>query len=312
MNACTYALELCIVSRRDCAFGCGILGCHLGVKLLKVMDRYKWFGLVLMAAGHMPFLFYLEHLYWVESQAVLRSLCAFLAGLLFFIDAQRSNEKKSDVRSNYWLWLGLSGFFVFGAIFGHPVCWAFSFAFLVRALFWRFDRSFWLVPLLLGFFVCPWDYILGPLIDVKLCEVTAYVSEFVVARAGLNTLIRPEALQTIEGEGFRLSVTSACAGVQTFVALQTLSLVLSFVLYAKRIDRILRFLLLVFLSGFIGNTLRIILSCYCAYWFSNNIDYWNIVHDSLGVLTYIFVILFAIVIEKHWTYILSRTRQGAL
>ena len=300
------------MSRRDCAFSGERLVCYLGVKLLKVIDKQKALGLVLGVGLHMPFFFYLERLYWIEPQAVLRSLCALLAGLLFFIEAQRDGEKKSDLNSNYWFWLGLSGLFALGAMFGHPVLWALSFAFLVRVLFWCFERPFWLVPSLLGFFVCPWDYILGPLIDLKLCEVTAYLSEFVVSRAGLNTLIHPEALQTIEGEGFRLSVTPACAGVQAFVALQTLSLVLSLVLYARRIDRSLRFLLLVFLSGFIGNTLRIILSCYCAYWFSQNIDYWNIAHDTLGIMTYVFVILFAIVIEKLWTNSLSRTRQGVL
>ena len=287
-------------------------GAILRAKLGKDLNKLKLLGFVVAVLAHLPFFVYLSELYGVEKQAVLRSLCALFAATLFFIDALRDEDTKKKVTIDFSVWLGLSLLSALLSISIHPSFWALAFAFLLRALLWRFDISFWLVPVVLGLFVCPWDYILGPLIDGFLCESTAYIADFVVNRAGLNTQISFLSAHVIEGEGFTLSVVPACAGVQTFVALQTLSLVLSVVLYSRQLERIVFFLVFVFFGGFIGNTLRIIASCYCAYWFSDNVDYWNIAHDSLGILTYVFVILAAVLCERFYFKMRSRTRQDDL
>ena len=300
------------MSRRDYAFIKADCGAVLRAKLGKDLDKMKLLGFAVAVLAHLPFFVYLSEMYWVEKQAVLRSLCALLAASLFLVDALREQQTTQKVCIDFSVWLGLSVFSALLSLLIHPSFWALAFAFFLRGLLWRLDISFWLVPVVLGLFVCPWDYILGPLIDGYLCESTAYVADFVVNRAGLNTQISFLSAHTIEGDGFSLSVVPACAGVQTFVALQTLSLVLSVVLYSRKLERIVFFLLFVFFGGFIGNTLRIIASCYCAYWFSDNVDYWNIAHDSLGILTYVFVILAAVLCEKFYFRIWSRTRQDDL
>ena len=179
--------------------------------------------------------------------------------------------------------------------------WAFSLAFLLRALLWRFQMSIWLIPSLLGFIAFPWEYLLGPVLDVDLCVLTASYAEPVARWSGLKTFINMESSNIIMGEGYNLRVTPSCAGIQTFVALQTLSLVLAEILYSKNAIQALRFLGFVLVGGFIGNTIRIILSCHCAYWFAHNMTYWNISHHILGILTYVVVLSCAFYLQKLWS-----------
>ena len=279
---------------------------------MKIKEKQAWLGLIVGTGVHIPFFLYLARLHVVEPQAVWRSLCALIAGMLFCWDIQRHSSTKIFQVSVFYFWGGLSSLCCVLAYFMGPVCWAFSLAFWLRALLWRVAMPVWLVPSLLGFVAFPWDYVLGPLLDFQLCELTAFYAESLASKSGLNTLVSTEAANTIQGDGFILRVTPACAGIQTFVALQTLSLVLSMIFYARRFESILRFLVLVFVGGFVGNTMRIVLTCHVAYLFSDNFTYWKISHDTLGALTYIVVIYLAYCLERTWSKFGTKIRQGAL
>lgn len=143
----------------------------------------------------------------------------------------------------------------------------------------------------------PWEALLAQTLDIPLQHISAAISAWGVRLTGLPvTLSAPDGQPHLLTAHADVHITNLCAGLETFVGLTGLGLVLAEV-FMPDDPRAWRLVLLTPLFGFAGNVVRITLSTHAANLWGNDARLWPLAHDSIGyaafALTY--AALFALI-----------------
>ena len=151
-------------------------------------------------------------------------------------------------------------------------------------------------PVALLFLAVPYEYFLADVFDPWLQATTAELASPLVRCTGLEVYVDQEQLSLIRGEDLVVHVSSLCAGMQTFLSLMTLCVVL-IELFGLSLRYRLVFLFLAPVVGYFGNVLRVAISVHAAHRFVGHGNLWPIAHDLIGYTIFFMTygLLFAVI-----------------